>query len=178
VLLVGSAGTGKSTSALACAAAGLCFLAEDRIGIERTDGGFVAHSLYCSAWIEREHLARHPQLGCRTPHVDAGSEKVAMFLAESPVAAVVRRATIEAVVLSGWGDGEPAVRPGRAAEAALALGPTSVVDLWPAAAAWTLELVGDLVFSVPVFRLGAGRDPASAPPLVERVLDLAARVRP
>lgn len=63
VLLGGSGGSGKSTSAVMCACAGFDYLSDDLVGLElSSDGGFVGHSLYNSTFMEPDHLKRFSQL--------------------------------------------------------------------------------------------------------------------
>jgi len=66
LILGGSGGAGKSTTALACAAAGFDFLGDDRIGLEARESGFVGHSLYNSVLFDKGALSRFPVL---QPHV-------------------------------------------------------------------------------------------------------------
>jgi hypothetical protein len=56
VLLAGPSGSGKSVTALACAAAGLDYLGDDYLLVE-TGGEAAAHSLYCMARVHERDLA-------------------------------------------------------------------------------------------------------------------------
>lgn len=171
VLLAGASGAGKSTAALACAASGLDFLGEDRVGIERTgDGSFAGHGLYASAWLERDHLQRHPWLACGAP-VEQGADKDAVFLADTGRAVVARRAAIAAVVLPRRGEpGPPRLLPAGRADAVRALAPVSLAGVAAVAAPWILEQLRALVSSVPVLAAEDAGSPASLAELVARVL--------
>ena len=57
VLLVGKAGSGKSTATLACLGSGLSYAGDDGVAVS---GGTrpLVHSLYCTAKLEPDHLRR------------------------------------------------------------------------------------------------------------------------
>jgi len=70
VLFAGFNGAGKSSCALCCLRGGFDFLGDDRIALEtRSDGAAIGHSLYGTAWLQPDHMARFPDLA---PHGIAG----------------------------------------------------------------------------------------------------------
>ena len=169
-LLAGAAGAGKTTAALACAASGFSFLADDSFGLEEADGAFTGHSLYASAWLAEDHLRRHPHLRCgRTSHRTAG--KTILFPGTAPRVSVARSSPIRVIVLPtggrGTGDG---LRPAAEHDAFRALAPMSVVGVSSIAASWILERLAGLVRALPAFWLDAGADPSAIPALVAEAL--------
>ena len=63
ILVVGEGGSGKSTTCLAAATAGLAFLGDDFVGIEERDGGWIGpHSLSCTSRTTLDTLQRHPEI--------------------------------------------------------------------------------------------------------------------
>jgi len=62
VLLAGRGGSGKSTTAIACALAGLDFLGDDFVATAATADGWRGHALYDTVRLERSGLDRFPSL--------------------------------------------------------------------------------------------------------------------
>ena len=62
VLIVGEGGSGKSTTCLAAATAGLEFLGDDFVGIEEDGNGWIGHSLSCTSRTTLDTLERHPEI--------------------------------------------------------------------------------------------------------------------
>jgi len=169
VLFAGREETGKSTSALACMAAGFNYLGDDYIALEDLGhGAFVGHSLYNSAWLDREHVSRFPEL---MRHVMPGtSRKGPIVLSEVMPDRLARSAAIRFVVLPHVAaDGQCRVRPASRKEALLALAPTSVVKR-PCSAQSGLDKIAGLVESVPAFSVEIGNDLTRLAMQIEQLL--------
>ncbi|HEX8207448.1 MAG TPA: hypothetical protein VF587_15400, partial [Solirubrobacteraceae bacterium] len=65
VLLAGASFAGKSTTAAACAQAGLGVLGDDAIALERTGEGFAGHCLHSAIKLRSDALERAPDLAAR-----------------------------------------------------------------------------------------------------------------
>jgi hypothetical protein len=169
-LFAGAARAGKSTAALASAAAGFSFLADDRVGLEEVDGSFTGHSLYASAWLSDDHLRRHPQLRCGQ-EAHRTVRKTMLFLKASRRTAVARAAPIRVILLpTGGRAARPRLVAATATDAFRALAPMSVLGVSSIAADWMLDRLARLARAVPVLRMESGADPAAIPRLVEEAL--------
>jgi len=173
ILLVGKGGSGKTTAALACLVGGLDFLADDYVGLERTeDGLFVGHGLYDSSWLTADGEARFPKL---VPHLlpsERTATTVKRLIQLSDVAAdrLRRTARIGAVAITSLGAGPASsIRPVPKAEALLAVAPSSMLRL-PISGPALLDRMTQLVDCVPTYRLEVGWDLAGVPPLVSELL--------
>jgi hypothetical protein len=62
VLIAGEGGSGKSTTCLAAATAGLEFLGDDFVGIEEDGGGWTGYSLSSTSRTTYDTLERHPEI--------------------------------------------------------------------------------------------------------------------
>lgn len=162
VLLAGKSGSGKSTSSLLCALAGLDFVGEDYVALERAgDGSFVGHSLYNSVFLDTRHVERFPQLaslafrGLR-PH----EEKSVVLLSDVVPERLERCAQIRALVFPEVTDSAGAeIRALSKGAALLALAPSSLLQIPNRdLGARGFERLADLVQSVPCFRLAVGSD--------------------
>lgn len=165
ILLAGEGGVGKSTTSLACAAAGFEFLGDDQVGLEETADGFVGHSLHLAARLTPATLERHPELACggRVEQLDEKALVIpgpgARFAASVPI----RQILLPRVAASR--SGVSAVTPGKAL---LALAPTSLLG---GGGHWAMQRLGRLVRRVPAHWLDVNGEPADAVELIGRVLD-------
>ena len=161
-LLVGPGGSGKSTLALACLRAGLGYVGDDYVFLV-ADGGPVAHALYGTAKADDRTLDLVGGLRRAFPPQGADGEKAVLR-----VDPVRPSAPLTAVVLPSLGAGGPELEPVSGAEALRALAPSTIFQLPPTAV--PLAPLGELVRSVPSYRLALGPDPAAAASLVEELL--------
>jgi hypothetical protein len=172
VLIVGPGGAGKSTTALACLGSGFDFLSDDCAGLEeQPDGTFVGHSLYSSARLEWEHLARFPLLrGHALASDDPGSAKSLLQLAERFPDRVVPTTAIRAVVLPQVvACVRSRLRPASKGQALLRLAPSTLrVPLH--AGTTGFDQLARLIDRVPSYWLELGRDLHSIPTCVEQLL--------
>ena len=170
-LLAGAAGAGKSTTALACAAAGYDYLSDDRFILARDAGGsFVAHSLYSTAQVLPSTLERFPQLPRAAAMLAQPGAKRIMALADTVGLSCISQARIQAILLPRVQGGRSAVRPASGARALLALAPSSLFQHVGGGGAAGFERLADLAGSVPVWELELGPDLSVIPALVDRVL--------
>lgn len=172
VLFAGKSGSGKTTAALACLCGGFDFLSEDYVGLERLEGGQLAgHSMYCSAFVERSHLALFPDL---LPHVvedSAGRDlKAAVMLSQAFPVRMARSATIRALVTVSVTDvSQSRYRTTSKGQALLGLGPSSLIQI-PSQGVRGFEALWQLVERVPSYALALGTDLASIPRCVDEIL--------
>jgi hypothetical protein len=174
VLLGGPGGAGKSTTSLCCLLAGFQYLSDDYVALENiSDGTFVGHGLYASAYLAPDHLERFPHL---LPHAVEGTRpeeaKHAVLLADLFPDRLGRSATIRALVLPRVSRGRSTVvRPARKTEALLRLAPSSILQVPQANTGQrSFRHLSRLVESVPTFWLELGRDMEEIPQRVSEIL--------
>ena len=163
VLIAGRSGSGKSTSALACLDSELLFAGDDYV-LTGTGPAPHVHSLYGTAKLEPENLARFPRLAAGV--VNGGRldrEKALLFPNLFAPEKLSRGFPLRALLVQRI-TGRPETRLGRAtaAEAFLALGPTTLCHL-PGGEGAALAKISALVRRVPVYALEAGTDLARIP---------------
>ena len=169
VLLPGRSGSGKSTTALACALGGFSFLSDDLVIF---DASFRAHSLYCSAWLEPRHARHFPTLAVHaTPTGSATEIKSLLLMSDAPEVRTAPSAQLSALALPRIVD-RPAARPRPAsrAEALLVLAPSTALQLHPRSGRREVERLAELTARVPAFWLELGTDLESIPTHVDEIL--------
>lgn len=165
VLLAGRSGSGKSTTALACLAGGLAYAGDDYCLVE-TGRSPRVHAVYLSGVgdartadllpVLRERMLSAP----RMPAQD--SAKHLIFADDVAASSVTRGFPLRAIVLPQVTGGErSSLHPMSAADALRALAPSTVLQL-PGKRAEGLARLGELVRSVPSWRLCLGGDPRTA----------------
>jgi hypothetical protein len=152
VLVAGAGGSGKSTTAVLCAAAGLQFAGDDYVVIG-ADGDI--HAAYNSAKLDDASLALLPHLQRWVINDDPDVSKHVVLLSRALPTQVVPRLRLDAIVLPRLGGDHSRLRPASAAEALLALAPTTVFQL-PGAGSPALRFMADLARRVPAFHLDLG----------------------
>ncbi len=172
LLLGGKGGSGKSTTALACARAGMQFLGDDYVGIERLHGGFVGHSLYASAWLEKGHSRRFSAMGKhRMPGKDSGERKQSFAIATAAPGATRAKCTISAVAIPRIVDSEnSSFAPIERHETALRLAPSAVLQMAHLDRAEIFGIAQDLVATLPCFELRIGSRLDLIPDAVSKLL--------
>lgn len=158
VLIAGPGGSGKSTTALACLAAGLKHIADDYalvFGVSRP----VVHALYATAKLNADSLARLPHFARVVRNPDRESdEKALLDLVPNVGTRLAEGGAICALVFPRFGTGgAPALTPIAAGEALRALAPSTIFQMAGAGAS-TFAILGTLVKSVPAFRLELSPD--------------------
>ena len=161
VLFVGTSGSGKSTSALACLCGGFSFLGEDYVGLQKLeDGSFVGHSLYNSVFLEKNHMTGLPH-----------EEKSAIVLSQIYPEKLARTVAIRALILPRVVDtNKTMIRPASKSET-LSLGRRSLLESPnKGLGRYGFERLAQLAQNVPSYWLELGRDLASIPQCVEEIL--------
>jgi hypothetical protein len=149
VLLPGSSGSGKSTTALAADDAGLTFLADDLCLLD--PAARTAHAPYRWAKAEADALALVPGLRSRITETEEGQSMLRP-------ANLVRSARVVGLALPHvTGRTETSVRPARPAEAVFALGPSTLVE-GNGAGHGSLAMLAALAKRVPAAHLDVGTD--------------------
>ena len=175
-LLVGRAGSGKSTSVLACLGSGLSYAGDDGVAVSAGGTPFV-HSLYCTAKLEPDHLRRAlPHLA---PALDdsevAHLGKRMFFLSRDRSAELTAGFPLRAVLLPRVSDTQQsATRPASAGAGLLALAPSTLLQL-PGSRAERLHHMAAALRQVPTHVLELGRDLSTVAPAIRAVLDGAGR---
>ena len=166
VLIVGTAGSGKSTTSLACLRAGFGFAGDDYVLVD-PDRPFV-HSLYSSAKLEWSHLDRHPELfGAANARTDA---KALAFLAHDVPEQIVSGFEVLAVVLPRVGDHDDTRAVATtAANALLRLAPSTILQT-PGRSQSALGSMARLVQELPAFQLELGTDLSTIPEALDAVI--------
>ncbi len=174
-LLAGAGGAGKSTTALACALAGMHFAGEDFCLVRSAPGpedAPVAFSLYASAKLAPGSLAwLQPPAAADTGRCVDG--KRVYLLQRAPGLQVVEQLPLRAVlVLQITGAGPSRLCATTPVAAINALAPTSVrlMGLPAQAAAAVFHSAAALVRQVRCRRLELGADLAALPDLVDRAI--------
>ncbi len=170
-LMVGRGGSGKSTSSMASIGSGLGYLGDDFCAIDVRDGVTV-HSLYNTAKIAAHEL---PALPFARPWVSGrplSDRRSACYLADHIPGRLVDRAPVRAVLLPRVtpGQEETTIEPASAADAFLAIAPTSAV-LAPRWSSAINARFGALVRHVPAYWLRLGRDRAQVGAPIKRLLE-------
>jgi hypothetical protein len=175
LLFVGKSGAGKSTSSLACAAAGFGYLSEDYVGLQScNDGSFIGHSIYNSVFLKTDHLERFPQL---KPHAIRGrppyEEKSVVLLSEVFAERLESAVPIRALVLPRIVKASEArARPASKGEALLALGPSSLLQIPnKALGVCGFNKLVHLVERTPCFWLEVGSDLKTIPKRLEEIVE-------
>jgi hypothetical protein len=171
VLLAGAIGSGKTTVALAALTGGLGYVADDYVLLDVADEP-TAVSIYANAKLDDGHLERFPALAsrvCHPPASEAG-EKAVLDVAGLLPGALRESLPVRAVLV-------PRVRGGRArlsrvsaAEALLALAPSTVLQM-PFDDGAVVASLAALVRRVPCFGLDVGDDPGELAGALERALE-------
>lgn len=157
LLLTGKGGSGKSTTAVACALSGLGFLGDDYVVLGK-GGRTCAASLYRSAKINDDMLDRLPQAAGRIANPDrAAGEKAVIFFDEACRADACTPRPVRAILAPKIAGGDPAVRriPALRAFAEIA---SSTIFQMPGSGQATFRALRELFQDIPVFALELGPD--------------------
>jgi hypothetical protein len=169
VLLAGAGGSGKSTTAVACAAAGFGYAGDDYALLD-VAGGPVVHSLYATAKVTGRGLTMLPELSHALLPGSLEDEKHVIDMARAFPDRIARALPVDAIVL-------PRVAPGAvtclerasAADALRALAPTTIYQL-PSNGGLALRPLADLARRAPVYALTLGDEP-TGPSLIAGLLE-------
>ena len=175
-LLVGKAGSGKSTAVLACLGSGLSYAGDDGVAVSHGPRPMI-HSLYCTAKLQPGHLRR------ALPHLasvledseEAHQGKRMFFLDRDRSAELTEGFPLRAVLLPRvTSSSRSAARPVSSGAALLALAPSTLFQL-PGARQQRLHHMAEILRRVPAHVLDLGSDLATVAPTIRAVLDDATR---
>jgi hypothetical protein len=151
VLLVGGAGAGKSTTALACLDAGFDFFGDDYCLVTPDPEPWV-HGVYATAKARPEGLPLIPGLRSVARNVERfDREKAVLDLAERYGAQMIAGAPVRAIVAPRVSD-RVSVEPITPGAALRAMAPSTIFGLFGATPG-TLHLLADVARRVPAYRL-------------------------
>ncbi len=98
VLITGKGGLGKSTTALSCLGKGLNYLGDDYVVVQ-LDPFPRVHSLYCTAKLNWDQMARFPRfVDLAKKHDHAETEKAVMYLYPEMREQIVRSLPLQAIM--------------------------------------------------------------------------------
>jgi hypothetical protein len=160
-LLAGRGGSGKSTTALLCALAGMAYGGDDYVAL--TASPATAHALYASAKIDARSIAllRDLPLGCPPQEGEKGVAFLPGVSAQLP---------LRALLLPRVTGGRTAFRRASGAEALRALAPTTVFQL-PGNDGEAFAWMASLVRTLPAFVLDLGDDRDRIPHCVSQAIE-------
>jgi hypothetical protein len=174
VLLVGKGGSGKSTTALLCAAAGMQYAGDDYCLIDPTHAW--AHSLYNTGKLKGpEDYARLPELTGLSTNPDSferdGTDKAVYFLDEIWPDRVVAGIPLRAIVVPRIsGQATTRFEPCSAFDAVVAMLPSTVAQL-PAATHEDCDRMVALAEKLPAYLLHLGTDIRGIPAALTSLLN-------
>jgi hypothetical protein len=170
MLLVGKGGAGKSTTAVACAASGFSYVADDFCLVASRPQPY-AWSLYSTGKLDAGSVARMAGLSLPPCAVPQPPEKAVLFLHDHWPARVTTGFPIHAVVVPQiTGCPDSTLAPTTPAAALTALAPSSLF-LLAGAGQPALRVMSELVGRVPCYRLNLGTELGDVPALLASVLD-------
>lgn len=153
ILLAGKSGSGKSTTSLACLAAGLKYVSEDYCLISSTKNPS-AYSVYNSAKLTADTLERFPELQSKTANPQRGpNEKAFLFQQQLYPEKLLAQFPIRAVLLPKiTNNTSPRLKPASIIDGLLALAPSTLFQLSNCGSA-TLKCFRSLLTQVPCYHL-------------------------
>ena len=174
VLIAGASGSGKTTVALAALVHGLGYVADDYVLLDSAAEP-TAVSLYGTAKLDGGHVRRFGTLAAavRFPPPAAAGEKAVLDVAGAMPGSLRASLPVCAVVVPRIRGGRTRLVRVRPAEALLALGPSTVLQM-PFDGGAALAALAAVVRAVPCFALEVGDDAAELARAVDQVLDQAA----
>jgi hypothetical protein len=171
VILVGRGGSGKSSTAVLGALAGLDYVGDDYCLLE-TGPEPIAHSLYSTAKIHPGHLARFPDIPATSVlQPSEPGEKAVLFMERAAPDRMAVQLPIRSVVAPQvTGTDRPRLERLTSAEAMMAIAPSTLLQLYRHADTGCGDLA-ELVRRLPCWRLELGGRMADVPDLVRRHLE-------
>jgi hypothetical protein len=170
-LIVGSSGSGKSSTALSCLLAGLEYLGDDHCLLDLGEPPRV-HSIYAAAKLHDAQLARFPELDPYIVNRDrvAPEKGVAILHPEFHGQLPHARPLIAVLVPRITGGARTSIRPTSPAAALAALAPSTLLQM-ASADRGGLAAMARLVRRVPCFALELGTEKAEIAAAVQAFLD-------
>ena len=161
VLLAGKGGSGKSTTALACALAGWAYLGDDYCAVEPGSGK--VHLVYRTAKVTPATLKLLPSLEAWVANPEQNIEEKGVIFLEADQLTLLPSANLSAILLPHIGMGRVStIYPADRSEVIKAILPNTVMQLMGGTTI-TPQLIMQLAHSLPAFHLSLGTDLASVP---------------
>jgi len=171
VLLTAPGGSGKSTTALDCTLNGMSYIGDDYVAIAQTKDSVTAHSLYATAKVTADTLARLPALrdhGVAAPETQY--EKRIFSVCDAFPERTASRAELQAIVVPHIHVKEESTCvPTRKGHALWAIAPTTLMQQ-PLARHDTLQRLRSLTERLPCYSLALGRDTTNVPEMIASLL--------
>lgn len=174
VLLVGKGGSGKSTTALLCAAAGMSYVGDDYCLVDPINA--CAYSLYNTGkLVGPEDYARLPDLKGLSSNLDGfekgGPDKAVYFLSDIWPERIVRSLPLRAILIPYiTGATDTTIEACGDVDALAALLPSTVGQL-PAAGRGDCQRMAALVRQLPAYRLNLGSEIRQIPQAIQHLLE-------
>ena len=159
ILLVGHGGAGKSTASVSCLQAGMGYLGDDFVGIEKNGNGFTGHGFYASCLLDQNHIKRFPNIASGSLPPNLPNEyKHVVFLGDNFGHVLQNECKISAVAMPRIVDtAASSFEPATPIQAMRGIAPTSVMYL-PRPSKRAFETLFELVSSVPCYWFNSGSD--------------------
>lgn len=170
ILLPGLSGSGKSTTAIACALAGLDYLGDDHVGVARTAaGGWQGYGIHGAAWLEPRQARSFD--GLAEALIDGRGppdDKELVFIGEIAPGMFKSQTTIRAIALPRpVASDRSGFRPASRAEAFRAVCLGSIGSVTPRPAPADVEALARMVDELPCYHLDLGRRLGDIPSAVD-----------
>jgi hypothetical protein len=158
VLVGGRGGTGKSTVALACLAAGMDYAGDDCVLVQRSPEPRV-HGMYATAMLHPGQIARFPQLRPAVAAADSGGwKKVMLYLQTAFSSRLSAGFPLRAILLPRFsGHSRTVMKTTTPAELFSAMAASTIAVL-PGAGENDFRSIGAIIRQVPNFIIETGTD--------------------
>ncbi|HTU12075.1 MAG TPA: hypothetical protein VMG08_14385 [Allosphingosinicella sp.] len=170
VLITGKGGSGKSTTALACLAAGFRFVGDDYVALYPGEK-IRAYALYCTAKLNPDNASPFAAFGPRILGTGAtrGEAKLVVFLPRGRKG-VTGSLDLTSILVPRFGDGpDSGIEPVDPAFLSMAAAASSLAQL-PGAGAVTVERIARLTARLPGHALRLGSMLDDVPPTIAGLL--------
>lgn len=171
VMLAGTGGSGKSTTALSCLAAGMGYLGDDYVLLDPRSRS--VWSLYASAKLAEDHLARFPALmqpETAQPADPADAKRIGWPAAVNPSAMVLSAPVCAIVVPVVTLGAACTLTPVPASRALMAVAPLTLFQT-AGDQREAFRLATEFVKDMPTFRLELGAGMERVPRLLQDIID-------
>lgn len=170
-LLAGRGGSGKSTTAMLCLAAGFHYAGDDYVVVSADQGQAEAHSLYGSAKLTANSLEWLPFLRSGVQGDAADGEKTVVMLGDVIPERMVDSFGVAALIVPHVSAApRSTLRRSTAAASLRALAPTTIFQL-PGSSGATFEQLASFTRAIPAWSLELGADRDDIPALVAQAIE-------